>query len=74
MRAVIAASPRASGVEAVSVSAEDEYFPPPPQLRAFLGALQAAVEAGWPPATRAAGPLDEDRAWGATEALAMLGT
>ena len=61
------------GVEVVRVSEEGEYFPPPPQLRAFLKALQGAVEAGVT-ARRPGLPglLDEDRTWGATEALEML--
>lgn len=74
VRAVIAAVAPRSGVQPLSVSAEDEYFPPPPQLRAFLGSLQAVVEAGV--AARhpgRPGPLDEDRTWGATEALRLLG-
>jgi 4-hydroxy-3-methylbut-2-enyl diphosphate reductase len=74
VQAVIdAVSPR-RGVEILSVSTEDEYFAPPPQLRAFLSSLQAAVEAGFTARHPGRpGPLDDDRAWGATEALAMLG-
>lgn len=61
------------GVEVVAAGAEDEYFPPPPQLRAMLTALQAAVEGGYG-ARRPGqpGPLDDDRSWGAGEALDLL--
>jgi 4-hydroxy-3-methylbut-2-enyl diphosphate reductase len=64
-----------SRVEVVRVTDEGEYFPPPPQLRSFLKALQGAVEAGVT-ARRPGLPglLDEDRSWGATEALEMLST
>lgn len=74
VRSVIDAVAPTGGVELLSVSRESEYFPPPPQLRAFLASLQAAVEAGVS-ARRPGrpGPLDEDRSWGATEALDLLG-
>jgi len=64
-----------SRVEVVRVTDEGEYFPPPPQLRSFLKALQGAFEAGVS-ARRPGLPglLDEDRSWGATEALEMLAT
>ncbi len=75
VRAVIDAVAPRHGVEVLSVSAEDEYFPPPPQLRAFLTSLQAAVEAGYS-ARRPGlpGPLEDDRRWTATEALDLLAT
>jgi 4-hydroxy-3-methylbut-2-enyl diphosphate reductase len=73
VRTVIDAVAPAEGVEILRVSTEDEYFPPPPQLRAFLTSLQAAVEAGVSARHPGRpGLLDEDRSWGATEALAML--
>jgi len=73
VRAVIAAVNPRHGVEVVSVSEESEYFPPPPQLRAFLGALQGAVEGGYG-ARRpgAAGPFDDDRDWSAADALDLI--
>ena len=74
VRAVIDALAPGDGVQLVSVTSEGEYFPPPPRLRAFLAALQAAVEGGV--ACRApgqTGPLDDDRAWGAAAALDLLG-
>jgi 4-hydroxy-3-methylbut-2-enyl diphosphate reductase len=73
VRAVIDALAPSQGVEVVSVTSEGEYFPPPPRLRAFLAALQAAIEGGV--ACRMPGregPLDEDRAWGAAAALEFL--
>jgi len=61
------------GVEVVAAGAEDEYFPPPPQLRAMLLALQAAVEGGYGARHPGRpGPLDDDRSWGAAEALDLL--
>jgi 4-hydroxy-3-methylbut-2-enyl diphosphate reductase len=61
------------GVEIVAVGEEAEYFPPPPQLRAMLAALQAAVEAGYG-ARRPGepGPMDDDRSWSASGALDLL--
>ena len=73
VREVIAAVGAKQGVEPVRVTEEGEYFPPPPQLRAFLKALQGAVEAGVTARMPGRpGLLDQDRSWGATEALEML--
>jgi 4-hydroxy-3-methylbut-2-enyl diphosphate reductase len=74
VRAVIAALAPTDGVETLRVTAEDEYFPPPPRLRALIQSLQLAVEGGV--ACRRpgmSGPLDDDRTWDATAALDMLG-
>jgi 4-hydroxy-3-methylbut-2-enyl diphosphate reductase len=74
VRAVIEAVNPAAGVEIVSVTREGEYFPPPPQLRALLGVLQALVEGGLTARNPGApGPLDDDRAWDAARALDLLG-
>ena len=73
VQAVVAALSAQAEVEVVRVAAEEEYFPPPPQLRALLGALQAAVEGGC--AARLPGRpglLEEDRGWGAARALEVL--
>ena len=73
VQAVIAAVAPRRGVEVVAVTAESEYFPPPPQLRAFLGALQGAVEGGCSARNPGApGPLEEDRAWSAAQALELI--
>ena len=71
---VIAAIAPSHGVELVRVTDEDEYFPLPPQLRRFMGALQALVEGGFACRTPGEpGPLDDDRQFSATEALSLLG-
>lgn len=65
-------APRA-GVEVLSVTSEDEYFPLPPQLRAFVSVLQHLVEASVTArALGRPGRLEGDREWSATEALASL--
>ena len=52
---------------------EREYFPLPPQLRAFVTTLQALVEAGVTARVRAEpGWLERDRDWTATEALDLI--
>lgn len=62
-----------NGYRLLSVTDEDEYFPLPRQLRGFLAALQSAVEGGFGArAPGLPGPLQNDRAWTATEALADL--
>jgi len=61
------------GYALARVTDEDEYFPLPRQLRGFLTALQSAVEGGL--CVRVPGrpgPLQDDRTWTATEALAAL--
>lgn len=70
---VIAAVAASSGVAPVRVIEEDEYFPLPPTLRKFLKTLQLLVEGAF--AARSPGlpgPVEQDREWGATEALALL--
>ena len=63
-------SPRA-GVEELKITDEDEYFPPPRELRELLSALETAVYAllAVPHAARIA-PLDRETA--ASEVLASL--
>lgn len=61
------------GFELWSSTEEEEYFPLPPQLRAFVTTLQLLVEAG----VTARDPgqaawLERDRDWTATEALEMI--
>ena len=63
----------AADSEIMRVTTEDEYFPLPPSLRALLGALQAAVEGGYSARHPGRpGLLEDDRSWGAAEALDML--
>ena len=77
--AVVARLAPSHGVEEIHVTDEDEYFPPPPELRDLLrglaGVLTLAVGAPPDPVSRAApeaGPLAGDRTTSATAALAEL--
>lgn len=73
VRAVIEALAPTDGVDLVSVTEEDEYFPLASSLRRFVLTLQALVEGAF--AARAPGmpgPIEQDRDWGATEALELL--
>ncbi|MFQ5523166.1 MAG: 4-hydroxy-3-methylbut-2-enyl diphosphate reductase [Acidimicrobiia bacterium] len=61
------------GFELWTVTEEGEYFPLPPQLRAFVATLQSLVEAGVtasPPVEPSL--LDRDREWTAAEALKLI--
>lgn len=62
-----------AGFELWSATQEAEYFPLPPQLRAFVTTLQTLVEAG---VTASKGGedswLERDREWTATEALDLI--
>ena len=69
----------ADGVEVVPVTDEDEYFPPPPELRELLRALSTAVgllTGAAPPANVAdvgvADPVAGDRDVAAADVLAAL--
>jgi 4-hydroxy-3-methylbut-2-enyl diphosphate reductase len=74
--AVIALLAPEQGVELVRVTDEDEYFPPPPELRELVPALDsvaAVVFGGDPEAARArGGPFAGDRASDAAAMLARL--
>jgi 4-hydroxy-3-methylbut-2-enyl diphosphate reductase len=65
------------GVEPVRVTEEDEYFPPPRELRELIPALDAMAAlllGGDPVAARAPrGPFTDDRALDASNVLASLG-
>lgn len=63
------------GFELWSATEEGEYFPLPPQLRAFVTTLQQLVEAGVT-ASKPGGEswLERDRDWTATEALDLIST
>jgi 4-hydroxy-3-methylbut-2-enyl diphosphate reductase len=71
VRSVIDRLQPAQGVDVVSVTEEDEYFPPPRELRDLLGALDDAVRA-----TLAAAPsraaLADDRQTAASDVLDAL--
>jgi 4-hydroxy-3-methylbut-2-enyl diphosphate reductase len=63
------------GFDLWSATEEEEYFPLPPQLRAFVTTLQQLVEAG----VTAQRPgseswIERDRQWTATEALDLIST
>ncbi len=72
VRAVIEAVGDIGG-EVLRVTTEDEYFPLPPSLRTLLAALQAVVEGGYTARLPGRpGLLQDDRSWGAAEALDVL--
>ncbi|HSJ27927.1 MAG TPA: 4-hydroxy-3-methylbut-2-enyl diphosphate reductase, partial [Acidimicrobiia bacterium] len=60
------------GFELFRVTDEEEYFPLPRQLRAFVSTLQTLVEASVTARPAGPGPLDQDRRWTATEALELV--
>jgi 4-hydroxy-3-methylbut-2-en-1-yl diphosphate reductase len=76
VQAVIAKLAPSEGVESVHVTDEDEYFPPPRELRELMPALDslAALALGGDPeaARRQAGPFSDDRTVDASSALAEL--
>jgi 4-hydroxy-3-methylbut-2-enyl diphosphate reductase len=74
VQSVIDAVAPTGGVHLMSVTAEDEYFPLPPQLRKLMQAVQALVEGGVAcsqPGVK--GPIENDRELSATRALSVLG-
>ncbi|MFQ5554965.1 MAG: 4-hydroxy-3-methylbut-2-enyl diphosphate reductase [Acidimicrobiia bacterium] len=74
VEAVVAALAPVGEPETLRTVAEDEYFPLPPTLRVFVRTLQALVEGAYACRTPGhPGPMEEDRRWGATEALELLG-
>ena len=72
VREVIARLAPAQGVEEVVVTDEDEYFPPPRELREVLAALDVAVSLslGAPPPTLS--PFADDRQRAASDVLSSL--
>ena len=60
------------GTELVSVTDEDEYFPPPRELRDLLTAVDAVVTLTLGGVASAPAPLADDRAVQASEVLATL--
>jgi 4-hydroxy-3-methylbut-2-enyl diphosphate reductase len=76
VKAVIDKLNPTNGVEAVRVTEEDEYFPPPRELRELMPTLDAAVAllfGGDPDAARnEGGPFTDDRRIDASDVLAAL--
>ncbi len=73
--AVVARLAPRHGVEEIHVTVEDEYFPPPPELRDLLRGLSAAlaVSLAAPPVPDPdSGPLGGDRAVSAADVLSGL--
>jgi len=62
----------ANGVEVVTVTREDEYFPPPPELRRLLDAALSVLYRAFGQAPPPSGLLAEDRAVAASAVLADL--
>ena len=74
VRAVIDAVAPGGTVQIARVTDEDEYFPLPPRLRTFVKTVQALVEGAFAaPNPGGHGPIEDDRGWDASEALALLG-
>ena len=78
VEAVIAKLAPTHGVDAVRVTDEDEYFPPPRELRELIPALDAvaAFAFGGDPqqARERGGPLVDDRSLDASAVLEALGS
>jgi len=72
VRSVIARLDPAEGIEEVVITNEDEYFPPPRELRELLAALDAvaSVTLGAAPPTRSA--FAQDRQQAASDVLDAL--
>jgi 4-hydroxy-3-methylbut-2-enyl diphosphate reductase len=68
VRSVVDRLAPSNGVEVVNVTEEDEYFPPPRELRDLLRGLSAAL--GAPPDE--GGLLGNDRSVAASDALEAL--
>jgi len=73
VQAVIDRLAPAEGVTEVTVTTEDEYFPPPPELRELLRAVGGTLAflAGQPASLRS-DPAAEDRATSAADVLDLL--
>ena len=71
VRSVIERLAPVAGVEEVQVTDEDEYFPPPRNLRELLGAVDRAAGLAFGVETGSEAPLD-DRSIDASDVLAAL--
>jgi 4-hydroxy-3-methylbut-2-enyl diphosphate reductase len=73
VEAVIAQLAPSEGVEQVMVTEEDEYFPPPPELRELLRAVGITLGfLGGRPGAGRSDPATEDRATSAADVLEVL--
>ncbi|MDQ4089155.1 MAG: 4-hydroxy-3-methylbut-2-enyl diphosphate reductase [Actinomycetota bacterium] len=73
VRQVIARLNPAHGIEEVAVTTEDEYFPPPRELRELLSALDAVVSVTLGAAPGTASAFADDRQRAASDVLDALG-
>ncbi len=69
VEAVIAKLDPKAGTEEVNVTEEEEYFPPPPELRDLLKALSAAVALSLLAPKGTESPIEDDRSVRASETL-----
>jgi len=72
VRAVVDALAPSDGVELVAVTDEDEYFPPPRELRDLLAALDAVVSLTLGGPRPATSPFADDRRVAASDVLDTL--
>ena len=72
VRQVIARLNPAQGIEEVAVTTEDEYFPPPRELRELLSALDAVVSVTLGAAPGTASAFADDRQRAASDVLDAL--
>jgi 4-hydroxy-3-methylbut-2-enyl diphosphate reductase len=72
VQAVLAKLAPRDGVELVHITTEDEYFPPPPELRELLRALGATLGALTGAPNDAGADVLDDRVLSAAEVLAAL--
>jgi 4-hydroxy-3-methylbut-2-enyl diphosphate reductase len=72
VRQVIARLNPADGIEEVAVTTEDEYFPPPRELRELLSALDAAASVTLGAAPSSASAFADDRQRAASDVLDAL--
>lgn len=62
----------ADGVELVSVTEEDEYFPPPRELRELVSAVGRGATGSRDAPDRSASPLEDDRRVAASDVIGAL--
>ena len=72
VQAVIGRLAPLGGVETVAVTSEDEYFPPPPELREILRAVATTLGLLVGSGSRAADPVADDRGLSAADVLEVL--